>query len=594
MIKIDFLFHEKIMNESNFILRKSQQVLFEFKNVNLKVPGKQILKNICGDVKPGEVLAIMGPSGSGKTSLLNALSGRINFGELTGNIKINGQRPNRNKFKKYAKYVPQEDNLVGTVSVYDTIKFSADLNGETNERKIERLISDLGLSHVKDVNIGTVFKKGISGGEKRRVSIGIEMIKEPEIIFFDEPTSGLDSASAFYIMKLIKQFADQGRTIICSIHQPSSQIFNMLDKILLLSHGSPVYYGKRDKIIEYFDNLGHKCPQYVNPADYFLELINDNFEDSNVDYLISQFHCNSDPDIVEYNSNFEKEIENKNVSMFKQFLLLTKRMAIDNIKNPGVIWVRVLMYGMLSLMIGAMYFDIDNDQTTIQDRISIAFYIVAFMIFMSIAVVPAFIMERSIFERETRNGWYSIGPYSLASFITQIPTVFLLSLITTVFVYPMVQLNGGDWRWLMYFGTLFGALFVAENFMTLISVLVPHYIIGMAIGAGAFGFFMLCCGFFVLPSNIPDWFIWGYWMGFHTYAFELFMWTEFDSLELKCNPNVPCLYPSGKDVLKYYEMDLSNTRIIVDFVALFGFAVLFRLLSFLVLKYKLHKLQRKN
>ena len=582
------------MNESNFILRKNKQVFFEFKNVNLKVPGKQILKNICGNVKPGEVLAIMGPSGSGKTSLLNALAGRINFGELEGEIKVNGKKPNRNKFKYYAKYVPQEDNLVGTVSVYDTIKFSAELNGQNNERKIDRLISDLGLAHIKDVNIGTIFKKGISGGEKRRVSIGIEMITEPELIFFDEPTSGLDSASAFYIMKLIKQFAEQGRTIICSIHQPSSQIFNMLDKILLLSHGSPVYNGKREHIIEYFDNLGHKCPQYVNPADYFLELINDNFEDSNVDYLISQFHCDNNGDVIEYNVDFENEVEEKKVSIFKQFNLLMRRMAIDNIKNPGVIWVRVLMYIMISLMIGGMYFDIDNDQDTVFERISILFYIVAFMVFMSIAVVPAFIIERGIFERETRNGWYSIGAYSIASFIMQLPTVFLLSVFSTTIVFSMVQMNGEEWRWLLYFLTLFMSLFVAENFMTLISVSVPYYIIGMAIGAGAYGFFMLCSGFFILPSNIPDWFIWGYWSAFHSYAFELFMWTEFDSLELKCDPNRACLYPNGKAVLDYYEMNLSEKRRIMDYLILLGFAILFRFLAYLILKYKMHKLQRKN
>ena len=579
------------MINREFIVKDDEQVLFEFKKINLSIPGKKILNNICGSVKPGEVLAIMGPSGSGKTSLLNCLAGRINFGSLKGEILVNGNKPNKNKFKLYSKYVPQEDNLVGTETVKETINFSAELSGQKDKNKIEELIKNLGLKHVKETEIGTIFKKGISGGEKRRVSIGIEMIAEPNLIFFDEPTSGLDSASSYYIMKLIKEFANQGRTIICSIHQPSSQIFNLLDKVLLLTKGHSVYYGKREDMIEYFDKLGHRCPQYVNPADYFLELINDNFEDSNIDYLINNYNCNNEVnDLYELNEDFETNIKIKKVSYLKQLLLLLKRMIKTNLKNPGVIWVRCAMYAMLSLMIGAMYFDIGNDQTTIQDRISIAFYIVAFMVFMSISVIPAFISERAIFERETRNGWYSIGVYSISNFITQIPTVFLLSLITTSIVYPMVGLNNDEFRWLMYFCTLFGALFVAENFMTFISVIVPHYIIGMALGAGAFGFFMLCCGFFVLPSNIPDWFIWGYWSGFHTYAFELFMYIEFDNLKLTCNNPSLCLYKKGEDVLKYYEMELSDKRILIDFLALLGFAILFRFLSYCILSYKFHKI----
>ncbi len=576
-------------------IKQFEKINFKFSNVNFKVKNKHILNNVSGVVKPGEILAIMGPSGSGKTSLLNILAGRLNNENISGDILVNNKKPSKSKFKYYSKYVQQEDNLVGSSSVFETLDFSAKLHfNESKKDRIKRvndMIKDLGLSNVADVNIGNIFQKGLSGGEKRRVSIGIEMITTPKLVFLDEPTSGLDSASAYYIMKLLKEFALQGRTIICSIHQPSSQIFNLLDKILLLSKGNPVYFGESKQVVDYFSDLGYRCPIYTNPSDYILELINDNFVNSYVNDLIIKYEYDEVDNEEMFNENFENDIQITNVSSFKQFIYLSKRMMIENLKNPGVIWVRMLMYTMLSLMIGFMYFDIGNDQTTIQDRISVAFYVVAFMVFMSIAVIPTFISERAIFTRETRNGWYSIGAYTLSNMVTQLPTVILLSGVTTVIIYPMVQLNSGDYRWLMYFCSLFSALLVAENFMTLISVLVPYYIIGMALGAGTFGLFMLCCGFFVLPSNIPTWFIWGYFGGFHTYVFELFMWTEFKDLKLECNPNIPCLYNSGNDVLKYYEMDIDSTKIYIDFGVLFGFVLLFRFLTYLILKNKFRKIK---
>lgn len=258
-------------------------------------------------------------------------------------------------------------------------------------------------------------------------------------------------------------------------------------------------------------------------------------------------------------------------------------MMKENIRNPGIYWVRLFMYLMLSIMIGGMYYDIENDQTTVQDRISILFYVVAFMVFMAIAVIPNFIQERAVFERESANGWYSISAFTAANFFTQIPGVFIMALLCTVILVPMIGLQRFDWFLL----TLFLSLVVAENFMSFLASLVPYYIIAMAFGAGAFGLFMLCCGFFVLRDNIPDWFIWGYYIAFHTYSFELFMWSEFDGLELTCDKliNGACPYANGGNaVLDYYDMNISLGEARDNVGLLIMFALIFRIFFWAVLQ----------
>lgn len=229
-------------------------------------------------VEPGEVLAILGPSGSGKTTLLTALGGRLG-GKLSGTITYNG-KIFANSMKKSIGFVTQEDILYPHLTVTETLVFTSLLrlpNSFTQKEKIEHaksMITLLGLTKCKDSIIGKPMLRGVSGGERKRVSIGQEMLINPSLLFLDEPTSGLDSTTAQKIVSTLWELASDGRTFVMTIHQPSSRMYHKFHTVLLLSEGIPLYYGKGSEAMEYFSGIGYEPAITTNPSDFLLDLAN--------------------------------------------------------------------------------------------------------------------------------------------------------------------------------------------------------------------------------------------------------------------------------------------------------------------------------
>ncbi|CAG9310735.1 unnamed protein product [Blepharisma stoltei] len=273
---------ENIHLQADGQLHRHVQLSWEDVNYYASVDGKRmhILKGVSGHANPGEFLAIMGASGSGKTSLLNILANRARSGnkaEMTGTIFANGKDAKEFNISKYAAYVTQDDVLLPVLTPRDCLMFYAKLRcpGTDKERhaKVEEILNDLNIARIAENLIGNAMIKGISGGEKKRVCIGIELMSDPCIIMLDEPTSGLDSYNAGVVVDLLLKQAAKGRTIISTIHQPSSNVFKKFDKLFLLAEGNVVYHGPCDKSRKYFAELGYKCPKQVNPADYYMRML---------------------------------------------------------------------------------------------------------------------------------------------------------------------------------------------------------------------------------------------------------------------------------------------------------------------------------
>ncbi len=277
---------------------KDTQLSFSWENVRVVIDApdtpahdRVLLNNVSGSVRPGELLCILGPSGSGKTTLLDILSGRLSAGsdptlKLSGSRLLNGAAitpQNSDILKHVARYVPQEDHLMGTMTVRETLEFSAQLqlpasmSDHDKKARVDAVLDELGLTVCADTRIGTVFQKGISGGQKRRVSIGIELLTLPQILFCDEPTSGLDSAAAQSVIEVLSRLARGGRVVIATIHQPSSSVFARIDKLYLLSAGLPIFFGDAQQLVPYLADCGHPVPTYANPADFALAIINTDF-----------------------------------------------------------------------------------------------------------------------------------------------------------------------------------------------------------------------------------------------------------------------------------------------------------------------------
>ncbi|KAL1923307.1 uncharacterized protein VTP21DRAFT_8287 [Calcarisporiella thermophila] len=269
------------LGASLFTDQKGSTLAFE--RVEYTVGGKRILSDISGIVRPGELCAIMGPSGAGKSSLLDILAFRRKRGEVSGHVWINGTVPSRKQLRRTIGYVDQESALMGTLTVRETLMFTAmlrlprEMPLAAKKHRVKLVMDELGLTEIADCQIGVPGRRGISGGEKRRVSIAQELVTSPSLLFLDEPTSGLDAYNAYTVMNSLKKLAKQhGRTVVVAIHQPRSSIFNMFDSLLLLSGGCTVFCGPAPKVAEYFRSIGYTAPPDYNIADYFIDLTMEN------------------------------------------------------------------------------------------------------------------------------------------------------------------------------------------------------------------------------------------------------------------------------------------------------------------------------
>eukprot|EP01063_Lacrimia_lanifica_P013980 TRINITY_DN2059_c0_g1_i3.p1 TRINITY_DN2059_c0_g1~~TRINITY_DN2059_c0_g1_i3.p1 ORF type:complete len:621 (+),score=268.50 TRINITY_DN2059_c0_g1_i3:84-1946(+) len=558
---------------------------------------KHVLTDLYGHVEPGEVLSILGPSGSGKTSLLAILSGLRP--PTTGSIDFNGvAKPNSTVFsgdvmgyRGNAAYVQQTDSMIGSLTVRQTLRFAAKLKMSPQQQantdidaKVESMLSVLGLNKCADTIIGTVLKKGVSGGEKRRVSIGVEIMSDPALIFLDEPTSGLDANSAYQIIDAVNDLSKAGHTIVMTVHQPSSQVFTMMSemghKMMILESGRLVYFGKVKDSPVFFAEAGFPVPAMSNPFDHYLDVVNSQFTKStaNSDATVDCFTTKRLPKLAadikaSVTAAAERPIEDQpGAGFFSQTLTLVMRNLYNNALNPAIFGMRLAMYTALCLCVGSMYFNIGDEIEDQRDRISVLFFIAAFLTFMSISGMPAFVEEKEVYVREQVNNHYSALAYVVANTVASAPFVFLISLVSSAIIHFMVQ-SGGDFG--IYLANLFLALMVAESLMLAVSAIVPMFMMGLAAGAGLLGIYMCVCGFFLTPKNIPSGWKWvHHGVSFHTYSFQNFMINDFE--HYRGNGW------NGTEVLNFYEMDADDLGFNFGILAVMCFV--YRLLFFIFLR----------
>lgn len=300
----------------------------------------KILSNISLKARPGEILAFMGPSGSGKTTLLTILAGRSHRSmTITGEIMFNKQQPTK-QTKRKVGFVSQDDLLYETLTVYETLFYAAMLRlnrSMTKDEKIERVnsvINGLGLDKCKDTIIGGFFRRGISGGERKRTSIGHELLIDPSVLMLDEPTSGLDSTTAMHVMDVLKSLARGGRAVITTIHQPSSRLYRQLDKLMLLSGGHVMYYGDGDGhvVLEYFECIGFLMPTWMHVADFILDLASGEEiiqSSGEIEHGIGT-HCRTDGDTATTNTATGEKLMIHAIHCTEKFLIYKEEtMCLD-------------------------------------------------------------------------------------------------------------------------------------------------------------------------------------------------------------------------------------------------------------------------
>ncbi|XP_077241693.1 ABC transporter G family member 15-like [Tasmannia lanceolata] len=595
-----------------------------------KGPTRRLLHGLNGYCEPGRILAIMGPSGSGKSTLLDSLAGRLASNVvLTGKILLNGKK--RRLDYGVVAYVTQENTMLGTLTVKETITYSANLRLPSSMTKneindvVESTIIEMGLQDCKDRTVGNWHLRGISGGEKKRLSIALELLTKPRLLFLDEPTSGLDSASAFFVIQTLRTIAHDGRTIISSIHQPSSEVFALFDDLFLLSGGQTVYFGEAKLATQFFAEVGFPCPSRKNPSDHFLRCVNSDFDRVTATMNRSQriracwvSEASSDPLLKmetseikamlvekykssEYAARARRRIQelslidrplvewNKgsHASWWKQLSTLCRRSFVNMSRDMGYYWLRIMVYITVALCVGTMYFNIGTDYAAILARASCGGFVAGFMTFMSIGGFPSFIEEMKVFYHERLNGHYGVGLFILSNFISSFPFLVAVSISSGTIVYYTVKFHPGFSHYAYFILNLFGAIAVVESVMMIIASLVPNFLMGIISGAGVLAIMMMTAGFFRLLPDLPKP-IWRYPISYISYgAWSLQGAYKNDMIGLEFDPLVPGDPKlSGEYVIQtIFKISLERSKW-WDLAAVYILLVSYRSLFFLILKFK--------
>ena len=404
------------MSDSRVDVEQPSDWEVRWKGLTFKVPDKNngqktILDDISGAVRGGQVCGVLGPSGSGKTTLLDALAGRID-GARKGRV-LEGSIAGCER----CAYVQQEEALVGVLTTKETLHTAAALvGGAAARQRADALLDELGLTSCADVIVGTILLKGLSGGQKRRLSIAVELVAEPKTLLLDEPTSGLDSASALAVLQKVKAVASSSAVaVVLTLHQPSHAAWQTLDRVSFMARGRVCYFGDDAGLKTFLASAGSAVPANRDVAEYVLSLTNEDFPGhGDVDAIVSKFRQTREGDGVVEGSAAPPR---RRAGFLTRFAVLCGRGFRELLRDPGVIMVRLAMYAMLSALIGAMYANVgnDKDQESVVARVSVLFYVAAFMVFMSVAVLPFVMLQRDVFVKERMNGHYGVrtGVYKL-------------------------------------------------------------------------------------------------------------------------------------------------------------------------------------
>ncbi|RWR97866.1 LOW QUALITY PROTEIN: ABC transporter G family member 11-like protein [Cinnamomum micranthum f. kanehirae] len=373
----------------------------------------------------------------------------------------------------------------------------------------------MGLQDAMNTRIGGWSSKGLSGGQKRRVSICIEILTRPVLLFLDEPTSGLDSAASYHVNEIVGLARHGGRTIVASIHQPSSEVFELFHNLCLLSAGRTVYFGPAAAANEFFAVNGFPCPSLRNPSDHYLRTINKDFDQEGgaLDKKGSQ------------------------ASFLTQSLVLTRRSYVNMYQGSWLLlvtscnlhWGRVFVLAPSTMTLAEL--------CSIQARGSMLMFVAAFLTFMAIGGFPSFVEDMKIFGRERLNGHYGVAAFVVGNTFSSIPYLLLISVVPGAIAYYLVGLQRGIDHFVYFALVLFVCMMLVESLMMIVASIVPDFLMGIITGAGIQGVMMLNGGFFRLPDDLPKpfWRYPMYYIAFHKYANQGFYKNEFIGLTFPNN-----------------------------------------------------------
>ncbi|KAJ6836913.1 ABC transporter G family member 36-like isoform X2 [Iris pallida] len=509
----------------------------------MKVQGVQedrleLLKGVSGSFRPGVLTALMGVSGAGKTTLMDVLAGRKTGGYIDGNISISGYPKSQETFARVSGYCEQNDIHSPYVTVYESLVYSAwlrlasEVDSSTRKMFIEEVMELVELAPLRDSLVGLPGVDGLSTEQRKRLTIAVELVANPSIIFMDEPTSGLDARAAAIVMRTVRNTVNTGRTVVCTIHQPSIDIFEAFDELFLMKRGGEeIYVGPlghhSSHLVSYFEGVEgvSKIKDGYNPATWMLEVTTLSQEEK-LGVSFTDVYKNSE--LYQRNKTLIKELStpppgSSDLSFPSQFSqsFVTQCMAclwkqsLSYWRNPPYTAVRFLFTVIIALMFGSIFWDLGSKTKKQQDLFNAMGSMYAAVLFIGISysssVQPVVAIERTVFYRERAAGMYSALPYAFGQVVVELPYIFVQTVIYCIIVYAMIgfQWTAAKFLWYLFF-TFFTLLYFTYYGMMAVG-LTPNYNIAAIVSAAFYGVWNLFSGFIIPRPRMAIWWRWYYW-----------------------------------------------------------------------------------
>ncbi|KAJ3322919.1 ATP-binding cassette sub- G member 2 [Boothiomyces sp. JEL0866] len=560
----------------------AEKFAFSWSNVSFTITSgketKQVLHNMSGEVLSGQVLGIMGGSGAGKSTLLNVLAGRIGPGELTGDILFKGRPRNPTTWKTDCAYVEQADLMFANLTVQETLDYSARFRLPhyfSKDERVNEIIMDLGLNNCRNTVIGDENVRGISGGERKRVSIGVEIVTTPDIIFLDEPTSGLDSFNAFNLVEMVKKLAlKQNKMVVMTVHQPRTDIIELFDNILLLSAGETLWLGSTSDALEHFGKLGYSIPAKTNPSDFFLDI-------TTLDQRSAELKQKSEERILQFKQEWEKESkakyahikvasqidvceeEGNSSSWINDFISLFGRSAKMVVRDKPAFIAKVAQTVIMLLMLGTLFWQSPMDAGGIQNRVGVLFFLCINLSFATVMPIIATLpKERAVIRRERSAGAYSSSAAFLASFITYIPSAVFVCFLLTVPMYWMIGFQNSMEKYGIYLMIGLAHTITSVSIGILVASAIPSIQVGQIVGPLVITVFMLFGGPILNLDSASPAFKWMQYISVISYSNKAYVQNEFIGAKIDCSDPKKICYRDGQMIVDTFA--LGNPKIFAD------------------------------
>ena len=606
----------------NFERLTYQHVTYDVPKINLcgiyKFKQKRILTDVSGIMYPG-LNAIMGPTGSGKTTLLDVLAARKVKSYIRGQILVN-EEPQPYYFKCITGYVVQDDCLEIALSVRENIFFSANLrlpfsiSLRVKRARVQNAIDKLGLKRVADEIIGNAFRQNISGGERKRTNIAMELVIAPKILFLDEPTTGLDAYTAVHLMHQLKALSNEGKIIITSIHQPRYAIYNLFDSITLLSKGRTVYHGEAKQALKYLTDIGYNCPEMENPADFFLDIIAQDelrFGDATQTPMIACLADQYDHSEIKQNVvrrlnrmvELHKRHENSDetqinsayaTSLLWQIIVVSHRTLKHLIRTPLEFVLQLTINLIFSIIIGGVYWQLQLDSNGLQNRIGAVFLIVMNQIFANLSALNAFMAGKVLFVHENASGYYRVSAYFFAKLLLDLaPKRIIPVAVSGTILYFMIGFQIDISKYLIFIFTVLLTTLAASGFPFLYGALVTNFAIANLMTGLTFVLMMVFGGLLVNITTLPEWLQWIQYLSIFRLSISTLSINELLGLEFKqsassssgvCVVNTTNITMYGECYLQQQGIQYGHTfDIWRGVIGLAGFGTILLTLTYLVL-----------